>query len=187
LADKKTILCDVDEVVAGLLPAWIARYNATWDDNLQLNAITGWHIPDFVKPECGERIYDLLDATIYESVQPAAEAREGLWALRAMGHRVVFVTSSNAATAGPKMDWLVHHGFATDRKDIVIAHDKSLVRGDVLIDDGLHNLKAFPGPAILFTQPHNASYTRRGLRRANTWADVVRHVCELFADDPHDF
>jgi 5'(3')-deoxyribonucleotidase len=49
--------------------------------------------------------------------------------------------------------WLGRRGFR--KEDIVFASDKSLVTGDVLIDDGQHNIDSFRGPGVLIARPWN--------------------------------
>lgn len=175
------VLCDVDEVVAELLTEWISRYNEQWKDELSLAEITGWDLRQFVRPECGERIYEIHDEQdIYTRVDEVPGAREGIAALREAGYRVVFVTSSSAATAGQKLQWLAERGFlggTHKQTDVVTAYDKGLIRGDLLIDDGLHNVEAFDGPTVLFDRPWNRASDHPA--RARDWQEVVELVKQI--------
>lgn len=57
-----------------------------------------------------------------------------------------------------------------EKHNIVLTRDKTLVGGDILVDDAPHNIKSFPGHAIVFDQPWN-----RGLcchPRARTFEDI---------------
>ena len=68
--------------------------------------------------------------------------------------------------------------FRSDEKQLIIAHSKDMVKGDIRIDDGVHNLVNCDGLKILFTAPHNACIDENdiGAQRANTWKDVDRIV-----------
>lgn len=167
---QRTILCDVDEVCAALLPEWVRRYNIRWGDDLDCSSVTAWDVCRFVDEECGERVYDILnDPDLYYSVAPVPGALEGVITLRELGYRVVFVSACPPGTMDDKEDWLVRHGFLIDENDYVPARDKGLIRGDLLIDDGPHN-----SPTILFDQPHNRHVLHP--YRARSWEEVVEFV-----------
>ena len=55
------------------------------------------------------------------------------------------------------------------------------VRGDVLIDDGIHNLEGGNYRTILFTAPHNRFYDAEanGMIRVHTWEEVVRIIDDM--------
>lgn len=175
-----TILCDVDEVIADLLGEWVRCYNEAYDDDLSLDSLTSWDMSEHVKTECGKDIYAFLaDKWIYTRVSPIYGAMQGVRELRRLG-RVVFVTSSNPATMHGKVRWLEHYGFLSDdprHSDLIIAHDKSLIRGDVLIDDGPHNVKAFPGDTILVDRPYNRDLTHP--YRATSWEEIVELTAKI--------
>lgn len=180
------ILCDVDDVVANLVEPWLARYNKDYDDSVTPDHCVRWEIEEFVKPECGKKIFSYLDSTIYEEVQPMPGALEGVRILRDLGHRVIFVTSCGAETASAKYHWLARHGFVGGtfaQKDLIFATDKSMIRGDVLIDDGLHNCDAFfkhGGDVIVFDRAHNREDRR--FMRAHNWEEIPRMIRILDAD-----
>lgn len=171
------IFVDVDDVCADLMPAWLARYNRDYQDSLTREQITGWSLLEHVKPECGLKIYDYLeDPTLYDDVGLIDGALNGVNSLREMGHRVIFATSSTNGAAGRKLRWLIEHDFLKQNPkrvyhDYIEIHDKSLLAGDVLIDDGPHNVKNFKGLGVLMRRPHN-----RGEEwpvTVNSWGDAI--------------
>lgn len=170
------ILCDVDEVCADLLTEWVRRYNIDYEDTLSVEDIDQWDVAQCVKPECGKKMFDILrDPDLYDYVKPIPGALEGVRTLRKSGCRVVFVTSCVVDTTDAKIWWLIRNGFLPNQKvprDFIAAKDKSLVRGDLLIDDGPHN-----NPTILYDQPHNRGVSHP--RRVHSWKEVVEYVHEL--------
>jgi 5'(3')-deoxyribonucleotidase len=184
---KLTVLVDVDDVVADLVPAWLADYNRAYSDILTPEDIKSWDMTDWVSGECGAKIYEFLnDHTIYDRIVPVPGAHMGVTRLRAMGHRVVFVTSASALNTGLKLTWLIKHGFLTGQPwaqhDFVAAHDKYLVRGDVIIDDRIENVTQFPGGKIIFDRPWNRSLEMTGLgHRMRSWveADVIVDMVQM--------
>lgn len=173
-----TILCDVDGVVADLLSEWVRRYNAKYDDDLSPEDVTQWEMHKNVKPECGTSVYNFLRMpNLYSSVEPIPGALEGVQELRRRGHRVVYVTASVVGSLDQKARWLKAHGFLENMEDLVMAKDKNLVRGQVLIDDGAHNIETFPGFGLLYEAPHNAEFVWPF--RAANWTEVVEKIEEV--------
>ena len=180
-----TIAVDVDGVVADLFPVWIARYNADWQDTLEVSQLTQWDLSQHVKSACGTLIFDYLhQPSLYDAVKPIVGALEGVQALRSLGHRVVFVTTTNRYIGCRKLTWLAEHGFLSldyfdmSNRDYVETLDKSLIAADVMIDDAPHNLEVFGGKhKILFEQPHNRTELR--FKRYLDWATIPQYVKEI--------
>lgn len=161
-----TVKIDVDGVLADLHPEWLLKYNREFNDSLIPSDITSWGIHQFVKPECGVAIYKYLgDPDLYDNVEPLPDALHAVGWMRDMGFRTVFVT---AGIFPAKIQWLGRLGFLNNParphdpipmndKDIVIASDKSLIIGDVEIDDYPENFS--DGKVhILMDQPWNRDY-----------------------------
>lgn len=168
------IYCDVDCTIADLMPEWIRLYNNDFSDNLCVEAITEWDMTKFVVPACGDKIYTYLTyGNLYDNVKPIKDSVEGVRHLR-RHHRVIFLTSGIYCVG--KFHWLEKHGFEPGRfgKDFIVANDKSLVHGDVLIDDGVHNVEAFTGACFLFDQPWNRNI--HICQRVYSW----NHIVEFF-------
>lgn len=176
-----TILADVDDVTCDLVPAWLARYNRDYGDTLVPDDIKNWTMTDWVSEACGDKIYDYLkDPTLYDEVRPVSGAIHGVDALRRAGHRVVFVTSASGEGMGAKLAWLIRYDFLPKHTyihpDYVVAHDKNLIRGDMLIDDRYSNVVGFSGIKALFRRPWNDSESSGYDVRVYSWADVGRFV-----------
>lgn len=164
------ILCDIDGVIANTSGAVLKLYNKDYYDNVTNNDILEWNTHKFVKPECGEKVYDYYTRDdIYSYVEPIEGALFAVQYLRVKGHRVIFVTSGLTAA---KVLWMMKYGLVLDRyydPDLVFAHDKTLIAGDVLIDDKIENCRG--RTSILFDQPWNR--TENHVRRARDWTDVL--------------
>ena len=172
-----TVLVDVDSVVANLMPVWLELYNKQYDDCLLSDDITQWELHEIVKPECGTHIYDYLeDDSLYDAVLPVDGAISGVNWLRTHSYDVRFVTSG---VHFGKALWLMRWGFTKGENpryspDLIICHDKFLVKGDIMIDDNPRNLNSFDGLQILFSQPWN--YVTTSYYRADNWPDVIQYL-----------
>lgn len=152
------ILVDIDDVCCDLLSTWLTYYNKDYDDNLTKEQITDWDTSKFVKPECGVKIFKYLEnPSLYDNCKPIPDSLEGISLLREMG-RVIFVTASTNGASGRKFRWLNHNGFDVNFSDYVEAVDKTLIIGNIMIDDNYENIRRFSGAGFLFRQPHNKKY-----------------------------
>ena len=177
------ILCDVDEVLFPLHQVWLGRYNSRMGTDFKPSDIRDW---DLTGLDIDKKVlFSILwEPDLYEA-EPIHESVEGVMCLRMMDHRVVFVTSSTDVSAGAKMRWLQRWNFLptgdslAQFKDVVIANDKSLLKGDVMIDDHVKNFHGFDGDKLLFDAPHNRSMVEDGFIRVRSWHDVVNLILRL--------
>lgn len=175
------ILVDTDGVLADTMTEWLRRYNNDYDDNLKVEQITEWATDKFVKPECGTKIYDYLyDRDLYNNVFPIDGASSSVKWLKNHGHEVVFVTSGVQES---KAVWLSNYGFTSGywmfAPELIVAHHKYHIKGDLIIDDNPKNCDEFGGRAILFNQPWNESAQTNHFR-AYGWPDVIEHISKGF-------
>lgn len=177
---QKILGIDVDGVCADLHTPWIGDYNLDWKDSLKSSDITDWYIHQFVKPECGLKIYEYIeDPALYDKVSPIAGALGSIIKLREFGFRIIYVTSSTRGTMGRKYDWLSEYGFVTKLDDYVETKDKSLILTDALIDDYHGNLENFVGYKFLFDSPWNQGKARRDMVRVYDWEDATDMIISI--------
>ena len=173
----KILLCDVDDVLGSLVSPTLSIYNKIYDDNLNTSDITEWDITKFVKPECGNKIYDIMaNPAVYDLVVPIKGALEGVNFIRNKGIRVVFVTASFQSVTGQKFIWLADNGFEPTRENYVETFDKSLIIGDYIIDDNYKNIKtSIAKDKILFNMPWNLKENWNG-QRVDTWKEIMEKM-----------
>lgn len=90
----------------------------------------------------------------YLIMQPLPGALAAVRSLIGMGHEVWLATKPPTGISfayADKVQWVLNHLPELKRK-IIITHDKSLLRGDILIDDRMHKANAdkFEGVKIHF-------------------------------------
>src|SRR6476619_5824419 len=71
-----------------------------------------------------------------------------------------------------KNEWLDRHFPFIHWKRRIFCGDKSVLKGDILIDDHDFNLSVFDGRAIMFTSSHNVKETK--YERLNSWMDAEK-------------
>jgi 5'-nucleotidase len=183
------IAVDVDEVVADLLTEWLRRYNAKYNDNLTVDKVRGWEMAPQTKPECREKIYEILrEPDLYDHVWPIPGTLGAIERLRRLG-RVVFVSAKNGTA---KLEWLQKWGYLPDGddNDFIMAKDKALVKADYLFDDHIKNVESFPGCGVLVDHWHNRD-TKTWRPRIKTLADAplyitTRYQWETYEEPEHN-
>ena len=146
---KSIILVDLDGVVVDLVEDWCASYNEKYNDTMPTeefgSSFGGIH--DIVKPECGEKVYDLMYAPGFMAgLNPLPGAIEGFETLCKQPNREICVVSSfsgNEEMAHGKMVWLKNNLPFYDPEQTILTNKKMFVYGNVLIDDAFSNLSAW--------------------------------------------
>ena len=178
-----TVLIDMDDVLECLLEAWLNYNNEKFGTHVTLEDICEWDLskafPGFTK----EAVYAAeLDASIWKTVKPMPGADEALRKLISDGHSIYVVTATMYETLQAKMDDVLFKYFPYLSWDqVIIANNKHLIKGDVLIDDGPHNLTGGEYEKILFTAPHNRFFDEKeiGAVRVSNWNEAYEEVCRI--------
>lgn len=154
------LLIDMDEVLVDTATGWLTRYNADWNDNLTVNDIKSWNWHEWVKPECGMKVYDyLFEKGFFKSLKPRLDAISSMnYLLGCKDLDICIVTASPLGSKygyEDKKEWIMKHLPAFPLKNYMPIHRKDLVSGDIMFDDGPHNLRSFNGIAIAQSMPWN--------------------------------
>lgn len=170
------VAVDVDGVMADIYPAWVALNNRLYPDGAP------YQVKDVYSTRAMQdsSFLGLLSMeSLYDTVLPVEGALVGIETIISAGHRVVYATSCVQGMTDPKWRWLQRHNLLPPGKlqtgNLVVTHDKSLVRADMLIDDHPKNLATFTGERILLTQPYNLEADGQ-FHRANDWFDVLSYM-----------
>lgn len=181
---KLTVLVDVDDVIWDFLSVWVQYLNRMSGKSFSIFDITEWRIDQFYPSlQQKQMMSPLSEKDFWSYVQPMPGAQDTLKKIIDDGHRVVLVTASGSDTLKYKVRHLLSLFPFFSEKDIIIAHDKSLIYGDVMIDDGPHNLEHTSCVPVLFSRPHNLSCDaeNRGWNRVDSWSEIYRLIKDLSA------
>lgn len=174
----KRLLIDMDSVIVDLMSEWHKRYNQDYEDNLSVERLASWQTEQFVKPECGLKVYDYLDQPgLFLGLKPLPGAVEVLERLSRV-HDVVLATSSRTFAYSEKEQWVAQHLPFVGVRNLIFAHRKELIVGDLLFDDAPHNLLAFQATgrlAVAMDYPYNRDLQ---LPRVASWLEFEAFVEE---------
>lgn len=187
------IVCDMDEVLADFVGAVLKRWNAVQGLSLTRENVTGWNMPEVLGMK-GEH-EGLMDEWMgekgfFRNLQPTPGAIEGFKTLL-KNHDVVIATSIPSVAVHAfedKRAWLREHIPEFDLHKFIACSSKGWINGDILIDDGGHNIKAWAeslhAHAIVPDCPWNRDlplwlWRRTDVWRVSSWLQIVEAVGEI--------
>ena len=179
------ILVDMDDTIEQLLEAWIRAVNLRYGYSVTYDEIRSWDVSAAFPGLTREQVYAIpMEPGFWRSVDPIPGAAEALRHLMAAGHEVYIVTATEFEVVPEKMNDLLFRYFPFLRRDqVIITCRKQMIRGDVLIDDGVHNLENGSYHKILMTAPHNRDYDAEanGMIRVCSWSEIEAAIAKLSA------
>ncbi len=174
------ILVDMDDTIEQLLKTWLKRVNEQWGRDVKPDDIREWNMAVAYPGLTREQVYGVADMPgFWKDVEPVPGAAEALKHFMDEGHEVYIVTATEISHAAEKMrDVLFRYFPFLKWEQVIITGRKQLIRGDVLIDDGIHNLEGGEYRKILVTAPYNRDYDAEanGMIRVHNWDEIVRII-----------
>lgn len=180
------ILVDMDDVLEDLSFAWVRYLNEEYGMDVDWNTVRDWEMTKSYPDLTPAQVYaPLYDEDFWKTVKPIDGAAEMLERLIEDGHEIYIVTTSNYITLKTKMnDVLFKYYPFLEWGNVIVTANKQMIRGDVLIDDGPHNLINGDYEKILFDAPHNKQFKEQlyGISRAHNWREVYSLINNGFAE-----
>ena len=180
------ILIDMDDVLECLVNAWIPYLNKKYSTNVAVEDIKEWNMSKAFPTLSYEQVYSAeMDDDFWKDVKPMPGADEALRKLIADGHELFVVTATVYETLRSKMENVLFKYFPyLDWSHVIITSHKYLINGDILIDDGPHNLAKGNYHKILFEACHNRSFDESsiGAVRVKNWEEAYEEVCRYAAE-----
>lgn len=177
-----TILFDADDVAEKLLNCWIKFINERYGTTVAFEDIKDWDMTLAFPTLTKQQIFGVLhDDELWKSLEPMPGSQRVLQKWFDQGHQLYMVTASDYRTCKVKVERILEMFPFLDWEHIIFASNKQMIRGDILIDDGIHNLLNGEYFKILFNRPHNRGLDveKYGVHRADTWDDVDALVQEF--------
>lgn len=178
-----TILVDIDGVIFNTQETLLDWLNIRYDTNYTIEDITSydWFDKTFDHP------WEIMGHDVFWStVKADKNAIDYILKWKHEWHIIKFVTASYYHHA---LDVKIHKLLDSfygefDDKDVIICHDKNMIRGDLLIDDCFDNVKRFitmdyGQHGILYLQPWNIlQYMdfNNSLIGLDSWSEIDRCI-----------
>ena len=182
------ILVDMDDVLEQLVEAMVKYNNMHYGTNVRACDVVEWNLARAFPSLTREMVYSPeYDEDFWATVEPMPDADKVLRRLIDDGHEIYVVTASTYETLKQKMDDLLFRWFPfLDWDHVIVTANKHMINGDVLIDDGPHNLTGGNYRKLLFDRPHNRSFDEKSVNavRVYDWDGIYEQICLM--DEKHD-
>lgn len=177
------ILTDADGVLEDLTQVWIELLNETYGRNVKYEDVVEWDMCKAYPGLTRDQVYGMeLQPEIYDRMRPLEGAREVLEKIIAKGHELYVVTNTPYEVFTDKMEKVMfkYYPFLT-WDHFIVTSNKKLIKGDVLIDDGVHNLIEGDYKKILVSAPYNEEFDAEshGMIRVRNWKDIEEALISL--------
>ena len=177
------ILVDMDDTIEHLVKAWVAGVNKKYGRSVPVEEVRSWDVSAAFPGLTWKQVYDVpFQPGFWDTVEPIEGAAEALQRLITAGHEVFIVTATPYEVIFEKMRDVLFRYFPFLTWDqVIVTSRKQLIRGDILIDDGIHNLEGGQYKKILMTANHNLHYDAEanGMTRVRTWEEVEQVIARL--------
>ena len=168
------ILIDMDDVIADAVERFLQWYERDYGVRYTKDDLKGTKLYMIVPEEHRKTVKEYPHRDDFFKDLPVIEnSREIVEEL----HNRFEVYIASAAMEFPyslphKNNWLDEHFPFIHWKRRIFCGDKSVLKGDILIDDHDFNLSVFDGRAIMFSSPHNLNDTK--YQRMDSWLDAEK-------------
>lgn len=175
-----TVLIDLDDTMTHLTRAWCKRLNERHGTNVQEEDITGWRISNYFPSLTSDEVYaPLKDDLFWREVEPITDASRYIKALIDEKFDVYVCTASSFGTIKSKFDCILSRYFPfISWEKIIVLKKKQMIKADILVDDGVHNLEGGSYKKILMSAPHNEYYDAESneMIRVRSWEEIYKAV-----------
>lgn len=177
------ILLDMDEIICQWISRIVAYYNEDHGTAFTIDDIQNWDVKTNFGPGSEGSIRSYMRyIELYRDLEPVEGAIPGMRKLIDAGHQVRIV-SSVPKCAGisyhGKLEWLRRSTPFFNLNHFIACHVKDEVMGDVLFDDGLHNIMPFVKTgrrAVVLDRPWNRDVMPAANKYAVTNSELEKYV-----------
>lgn len=176
---KFTLLIDQDDVLAEYIKGVAEAYNQKYGTMKCAEECVTWNLHSVF----GEEVETIMhEPDLFRNLKAVPHALEVFERLYTSGlFEMYIVTAAQPCSVEAKHEWIKEYlpFFPQDR--IIVCRKKNMIKGDYLLDDGMHNIEDFAsggGTPIIFERPHNRS-CREGYHRVKDWLEFEQLIMSL--------
>ena len=178
ITKKFTIILDIDDTTADTCASLLFEANSKFGTNYKKEDIFDWNL-DTSFP--GKNMCQFFEQeNFFLNLKPMDGAVHYTKKLIEDGFEIIITTASPINGFKDKALWMQKHLPHIPEKNLILAWRKEVVKGDIMLDDALHNITTsickYP---IVFAQPWNKN-TPSKYRRVSSWKEFYELVHDLY-------
>jgi 5'(3')-deoxyribonucleotidase len=170
-----TLVVDIDEVLRRIIPEIIKIYNAEHKTKIIEEDIKEWYLhKTFPMIKNDEEFFRKHAHQIFLKAKPEVHAIDLLNELYS-NNNIILASSQFTGLENLTDLWLEKNKIKFD--DLIYTRDKSKIKGDIMIDDGVHNLiSSSCTHTICMARPWNESFSGRRMNSFVSFYNFVKRV-----------
>ena len=164
------ILFDCDGVLNNFQEHLLNILNKKHETNYTVEDITYY---DWIPDTFDDCWVPIEEKSFWDTITVNREAIDTIESLVKEGHTVYLATASHfTPILGYKITKILSYfdNNLVGERNVIVGKDKSMIMGDLLVDDFSVNLEKFKGRTICFSQPWNKDYDKT--IRTNNWKEI---------------
>lgn len=183
------VLFDADDVLWDLLTPWVKELNKISKYQHNQEDIKQWNLKDSYPDLTEDQICSFLfDYRLWNNVKINTSVAKAVKKLYVLGFNVYICSNTCYRTAKYKYEKLISKYYPfIDENHIIWCSNKQLIKGNILIDDAVHNLIGGSYHKVLFNRPHNENFDVNSVKdtiiRVNNGIDISHIVQYLYNID----
>lgn len=173
---KPVLLIDQDDVLAEYIKAVAEAFNQKYHTNFTTSDCDKWNLVEVF----GTNVLEVMqEPELFRNLEPVQDALEVFERLyRSNLFEMYIVTAAQPTSVPAKALWLKEHLPFFPQERFIVCSVKYMVKGDYLLDDGMHNIRAFAkagGTPIIFNRMHNNKEGRE-FERVYNWKEFEKFI-----------
>ena len=154
---NKILVTDMDDVLVDLLTAWTNVLNKRYNKSVRPCDVLDWDMKIAYPDLSDKELYGVLnEEELWKQVLPMNDSPEYLKLINDTLCKVYVCTATHYKNIEKKIvNCLMKYYSWLGYKDIIMCHDKSMLKCDYIVDDNVQNVKNSDGIKFLFDRPHN--------------------------------
>lgn len=156
---NKIFVTDMDDVLVDLLSAWCAVLNFRYKRKVKVEDIRDWDMRIAYPDLTDKQLYEVLNEDeLWQAVEPKGDSVIYLPQIKDLGLTIYICTATHYKNICKKLtNCLLKYYPWLDYKDIIMCHNKAMLKCDYIIDDNPDNIKDSTAIRFLYDCPHNQS------------------------------
>lgn len=184
---KLKIILDCDGVLADTMKKLLKLYNSEYGLNLTKDDITAWDLRKIQKEGTDMTKY-FKQRGFFGDLEPIPDSQKYVKLLQDDGHEIFVATASPVEGMVDKVMWLRENFEFIPEENIIMCTRKDVICGDVILDDGLHNLRNSSCTyKVVFDHPWNREWlSTDNFYRVKSWKHFYKLISLISVMENHE-